>query len=128
MRSLAPLFRLRRPGPRRPVRGISCGSRLLAQAILALAFGCTPPPSFPETTPDPEDAALAPPPLPPPVQISGRELPLHSSGAAEGEAWVLQESGFSGVFLRLEKRSHVTIVVTAAGVGQFSIVLGEQVQ
>src|SRR5438128_2218841 len=106
----------------------SRGPRLaFRRLVLLLALGCTPPPSFPEASLNAEDAAEA---APPPafVQISGRELPLHSSGAAEGEAWVLHDSGFSGVFLRLEKRAHVTIRVTVAGAGPFLLVVGEQVQ
>lgn len=106
------------------------GSRLRACSVLALAlaFGCTPPPSFPEASLDADDATEAPPQPAPFTVISGRELPLHSSGVAEGDAWALHESGYSGVFLRLEKRARVTIRVTAAGAGQLLLVLGEQVQ
>jgi hypothetical protein len=106
------------------------GSTLRASSVLglALALGCTPPPSFPESSPDVDDASLAPPAPAAFTSISGRELPLHSSGEAEGEAWVLHQSGFSGVFLRLEKRAHITIRVTAAGAGQLVLALGERVQ
>jgi GH35 family endo-1,4-beta-xylanase len=129
MRYRAPRLSLR-PSALLSVRRPACGRRLRAYCVLSLllAFGCTPPPSFPESSLDAEDAAEAPPPPAPFVQLSGRELPLHSSGAAEGDTWVLHESGYSGVFLRLEKRGHVTLRVTAAGVGQLLLVVGEQVQ
>jgi GH35 family endo-1,4-beta-xylanase len=70
-----------------------------------------------------------------PVDISGRDLPLHSSGEAMGSTWVLHESGFAGVFLHLGAagRMHLSINASAEGGGgqpapQLQLAIADQVR
>jgi GH35 family endo-1,4-beta-xylanase len=51
----------------------------------------------------------------PAVSVPGRDLPLHSSGAAEGPSWVLRDNGFVGVFVRVASAGRVTLRVNASG-------------
>jgi GH35 family endo-1,4-beta-xylanase len=51
----------------------------------------------------------------PAVTVPGRDLPLHSSGGADGESWVLHDNGFVGVIVRVASEGLVTLRVKASG-------------
>ncbi|HEY3499893.1 MAG TPA: endo-1,4-beta-xylanase [Polyangiaceae bacterium] len=46
---------------------------------------------------------------------TGKSLPLRSSGIENGDAWVLDENGYAGVFLEVPAAGTVQVTVTAAG-------------
>lgn len=83
--------------------------------VLGLALACSsaaPAPVVPSPSPQSAELASAPAEA---VGLPGRDLPLHSSGAAERESWVLQESGYVGVYVRVTEAGRVTLRVNASG-------------
>ena len=70
----------------------------------------------------------------PSVSMPGQDLPLHSSGVAEGPGWVLRDNGFVGVFLSVPSAGTVSVRVNASGVDDTSaeprmrIAIADQVQ
>jgi GH35 family endo-1,4-beta-xylanase len=91
----------------RIARGPGLGARLsLAVLGLCCAPAAVPRLAAPSVAAAPEE---------PSVSVPGRDLPLHSSGAAEGPSWVLRDNGFVGVFVRVASEGRVTLRVTASG-------------
>jgi GH35 family endo-1,4-beta-xylanase len=49
--------------------------------------------------------------------IAGRDLAVRSNGVADGEAWVLNENGYAGAYIRVERAGAVKLTVGASGIG-----------